>query len=118
MATAAAKHAEIELRYNAQRRERDPVSIAALRIAELRRLFVARYGHVLPDDDAGRDDALIMGHHLAERSDAERRIHAWLSLWAPWMTPNEAAAMTGKVLARPLRWGADKLAKGAMDDAE
>src|ERR1700683_121762 len=57
MATAAAKNAETELRYNTRRREREPVNIAALRVAELRRLFRARYGHVLPDDDAGRDAA-------------------------------------------------------------
>jgi hypothetical protein len=110
METAAAHHAAIARRYAAKKRERDPVSIAALRIGELRRLYTARYGHVLPDDDAGRDDALVMAHHLAKRSEAERLIPAWLSLWAPWMAPEEVAAMTAGVLAKPLRWKADKLA--------
>jgi hypothetical protein len=81
-----------------------------LGIAELRRLFTARYGRVLPDDDAGRDDALIMAHHLANRPDAGRHISSWLTLWAPWMTSSEAAALTAKVLAKPLRWRADTLA--------
>lgn len=84
--------------------------MAGLRIAELRRILTARYGHVLPDDDAGRDDALVMAHHLAKRPDAERHIAAWLSLWAPWMSTDDVRTMTAKVLAKPLRWRADKLA--------
>jgi hypothetical protein len=82
-----------------------------LRIAELRRLFHARYGHVLPHDDAGLDDALIMAHHLAKRPNAERNIPLWLRLWAPWMGEREIAATTTKVLAKPRRWRADTLAK-------
>jgi hypothetical protein len=117
MRSTAALHAEIERRYKAKEAEREPVSIAALRIAELRRLYIARYGHVLPDDDAGRDDALIMAHR--KRPDAERRIPAWLSLWAPWMTAGEVATMTIRVLNKPLRWRADKLAMRLhLTDAE
>jgi hypothetical protein len=111
MRSTAALHAEIARRYKAKKAEREPVSIAALRIAELGRLYIARYGHVLPDDDAGRDDALIMAHHLAKRPDAERRIPAWLSLWAPWMTAAEVATMVTRALTKPLRWRADTLAK-------
>jgi hypothetical protein len=109
MSSAAARHAEIARRYE-RKTEREPVSMAALRIAELRRLFTARYGLVLPDDDAGRDDALIMANHLARRPEPERRIPAWLSLWAPWMAADEIAAITARVIAKPLRWRADRLA--------
>jgi hypothetical protein len=108
MSSVGARHAEIARRYVSP--ERRPVSIAMLRIAELRRLYRARYGHELPDDDAGRDDAEIMAHHLANRPDAERNITVWLGLWAPWMTGTEVANMTAKVIAKPLRWRADKLA--------
>jgi hypothetical protein len=111
MDAISAARAEIERRYKRDRAEGEPVSIAALRIAELRRLYRARYGTVLPDDDGGRDDAAIMCHHLAKRPEAERRIAAWLGLWCPWMPPDEVAALIQKVLARPLRWRADKLAK-------
>jgi hypothetical protein len=112
MHSASVKRADIKLRYEAAARERkrEPVSIAALRLAELRRLFLGRYGTVLPDDDAGRDDALIMANHLAKRPEAERRIPAWLSLWAPWMVAGEIAAITAKVIAKPVRWRADTLA--------
>jgi hypothetical protein len=109
MSAAAARHAEIERRYNAEKRERTPVSLAILRQHELQRLFGSRYGHVLPDDDAGRDDALIMAHHLAGSRDAERRISRWLGLWAPWMGPIEVTSLVAKVVAKPLRWTADKL---------
>jgi hypothetical protein len=100
-------------RRHAERRdgERTPVTVTTLRIAELRRLFRARYGHVLPDDDAGRDDALIMANHLARGPDAERRIGLWIGLWAPWMPGAEAGALVSKVIARPIRWRADKLAQ-------
>ena len=43
-------------------------NIIAIRCAELERLFIARYGRQLPDDDAGRDEAMLMAHHLAHRS--------------------------------------------------
>src|SRR5580704_12578497 len=89
--SASVKRADIKLRYEAAARERkrERVCIATLRIAELRRLLQSRYGTVLPDDAAGRDDALIMANHLAKRPEAERRIPAWLSLWAPWMAAEE-----------------------------
>jgi hypothetical protein len=107
VSTASARHAEIDRRY--RRGERTPVSIPTLRVAELRRLFRARYGHVLPDDDAGRDDALVTVHHLAHGQDTELRIGNWLELWAPWMPGSEAAGMLAKAVAKPLRWRADKL---------
>jgi len=86
------RHAEIERRYKSHRGERGRVGIGVVRIGELRRLFTALYGHVLPDDDAGRDDAFLMVCHLAKRPEADRRIPAWLSLWCPWMTEAEANA--------------------------
>jgi hypothetical protein len=98
MSGAGARHAEIARRYETKSL-RKPVSIAALRIAELRRLFLSRYGTVLPDDDAGRDDALIMAHHLAKRPNPERNIGLLLGLWAPWMSKAEAEVLIERVLA-------------------
>jgi hypothetical protein len=115
----AAKRAEIAARYKAKRRDR-PVSMAALRIADLRRLFQARYGNELPDDDAGRDDVLLMAHHLARRiGDPARRIAAWLASAAPWISKTERADLIAAVLGKPLRWRADKLAQRlSLTDAE
>jgi hypothetical protein len=62
----AAKHAEIACRYRNHTKNNgaQPFSVTALRIAELRQLFRFRYGRVLPDNQAGREAARIMAHHL------------------------------------------------------
>jgi hypothetical protein len=106
----ARKRADIKRRYKARAdKGATVVTITTLRIAELRRLLQSRYGHILSDDDAGRDDALIMAHHLAHGPDAGHRIGLWLGLWAPWMTSSEAGKLITKVIAKPLRWRAHKL---------
>jgi hypothetical protein len=111
MTTASARRAEIDRRYKAKQADKPPVSLAALRIAELRRLFTARYGRTLPDDDAGRDDIVVMAHHLARRQgDARRNIRNWIELHAPWMAADEIASTTAYVTTNPIRWRADKLA--------
>lgn len=85
--------------------------MAAIRVAELNRLFDARYGAALPDDDAGREDAALMCHHIARcGKDPSQRIASWLSQRAPWMPPAARADLTNTVLANPLRWKADTLA--------
>jgi hypothetical protein len=106
----ASRHAEIARRYD-RKRDIERVSIAALRVADLQRLFFARYGRLLPDDDAGRDDAFIMAQHLAKRPNSERRILAWLSLNCPWMNQADVQKLTAKAINKPIRWRADKLAK-------
>ena len=109
--TADARQADIARRYDAKKRDRPPVSIAALRISDLRRLFASRYGRILPDDDSGRDDAQIMAHHIARRAGDHRKlITAWLSLWAPWMPAAEVTSVITTVTTNPIRWRADKLA--------
>jgi hypothetical protein len=65
-ATVRAKRREIACRYKNSKKEfSEPFSMAKQRVAELRRLFVARYGNQLPDDDAGRGDAKLMIDHIA-----------------------------------------------------
>ena len=111
MSTADQRHAEIARRYKAKEANKPPISMVALRIAELRRLFYARYGRTLPDDDAGRDDLVVMVHHLARRDADPRRIHNWIELHAPWMSAEEANEKVRFVIARPIKWRADKLAQ-------
>jgi hypothetical protein len=89
---------------------RRPVSLAALRIAELTRVFAARYGEVLPDDDAGADDARVMVHHLAQlATNQRRRISEWLKHRAPWMPQQAARELMEAALSKPIRWRADTL---------
>lgn len=106
-ANLRARHREIARRY---KRARPAFSMAALRCAEINRLLASRYGQVLPDDDAGRDDALIMAHHLARLSgDPRVRIGKWLDAHAPWAVGSIRATLLAEIDAKPLRWRADKL---------
>ena len=104
-----AQHREIARRY--KRAKRRKVSLAALRIRDLNRLFRARYGETLPDDDSGRDDARIMAHHLASLSgDPRRHVLEWFKLRAPWLSLADADKLLIEAIAKPRRWRADRLA--------
>lgn len=107
---AEAQHKEIARRYKRKKRERP--ALVGLRVRDLNRLFTARYGHHLPDDDAGRDDVAIVAHHLAQYADGHpgKRITSWVRLRAPWMPIAELDALILEAVAKPKRWRADKLA--------
>lgn len=103
-----AKHHEIAVRYGQRKK---PISMAALRVGDINRFFVDKYCHLLPEDDAGRDDARVMCHHLVLMSGDQRsRMTSWLTIWAPWMSAGEMANLISNVVAKPIRWRADKLA--------
>lgn len=85
--------------------------ITLIRIRELERVFSARYGAELPDDDAGRDDLKIAAHHIVHLGpDAERHIIAWAALWCPWLSRPEATALAVRTIANPIKFTADVLA--------
>jgi hypothetical protein len=92
-------------------RKRPPRSIIPrLRRKELQRLFLFRWGPILPDDDAGRDDATVMAHTLAQLpGDASHHIERFLEVSAPWMTREDVDAVLATVLVKPLRFRADTL---------
>lgn len=90
-----------------RRKRRNGTAFAAIRIAELNRLFSDRYrGPILPDDDAGFSDAEVMLHHLAHRNcaNAERLIGNWIEARAPWLRGNPIIA---EIIAAPRRFKAD-----------
>lgn len=93
-----------------KRRRRSPMQLVTLRLNDLAKLFRGRYGHVLPDDDAGRDDLLVAVNHLACLPHPQKPIDNWLEIWAPWLTVKERKAIVGDALASPQRWKADALA--------
>lgn len=85
--------------------------LTLVRLRELERLFSARYGAELPDDDAGRDDFKIVAHHIVHLGpDAERHIIAWAALWCPWLSNAEATATAIRSIANPIKFTADVLA--------
>jgi hypothetical protein len=95
----------------AQRRGKSRVSIAALRVAELNRLFHHRYGNTLPDDDDGRDNLQIIAHHMSRHPDGARRIREYANAVAPWLPDDEFDQMLANVAERPIRWRAATLGK-------
>jgi hypothetical protein len=93
-------------------RGRPPFSMAALRCAELSKLFRHRWGEFrIPNADEGRLAVKIMLHHLAKRHADPMRIRKWMAAYAPWMPQDESNELIRYVLAKPLRWRADRLAK-------
>lgn len=93
-----------------KRRRRSPLQLVGLRLHDLAKIFRARYGNQLPDDDAGRDDLMVAVHHLASLAHPRGHIAKWLDLWAPWLTLAEHKAIIGEALASPQKWKADALA--------
>lgn len=87
-----------------------PCQLAALRLNDLARLFRARYGVTLPDDDAGRDDMMVAVNHLASLAQPIKRIDDWLMLWCPWITLKERDEIAAQAMIRPQLWTADQLA--------
>lgn len=98
-------------RQKPRRRSRaSPCQIAALRLHDLARLFRARYGVTLPDDDAGRDDMMVAVNHCASLAHPLGRIDKWLGLWCPWMTLKERDAIATQAIIHKQHWTADQLA--------
>jgi hypothetical protein len=78
------------------------------------RWFADRYaaiGEILPDDDAGRDDLVLMLHHLAGVRNDVARMRRLAAAWAPWLPSQELGEIIAAVLAKPLRFKADTLAR-------
>jgi hypothetical protein len=104
-----------------RKRSGKPVPFASIRCKELDRIFFDQYGRVdLPDDDAGRDDVLVMLHHIARKDckDVQFSMGDWLDHRAPWLAGAERTSMIADVLARPIKWKAEKLAHRLGLDAE
>lgn len=97
-------------RQKGKRKRSTPMQIVALRIADLSILFRSRYGVVLPDDDAGRDDIRLAVDHLAALSHPARAITRWLETWAPWLTLAEHRQIIADGIANQRHWRADALA--------
>lgn len=97
-------------RQKGKRKRSTPMQIVALRIADLSTLFRSRYGAVLPDDDAGRDDIKLAVDHLAALAHPARAITRWLESWAPWMTLGEQRQVIADGIGKQRNWKADALA--------
>jgi hypothetical protein len=77
--------------------------IRRLRVGNLRKLFRARYGPVLPDDDAGREDLRELLLPISVGPHAGIKMPNAIEIWAPWMQPEEAGRLIDQINLTPAR---------------
>jgi hypothetical protein len=75
-----------------------PEMLRRIRLGDIKRLLLHRYGPTLPDDDVGRDDLFELLLCTSLRPDSAIRImRNVIEVYAPWMTEQEAEAMIQQV---------------------
>src|SRR5262245_5719940 len=74
--------------------------IRRLRLGELKRVLLRRYGHELPDDDAGRADLELLLDVVSFARERRRRMKNIIETWAPWMDTAEAYELVENVLRK------------------
>lgn len=109
-AVIVARLREVAQRYARKRQARQPLTLAAVRVAELTRLYDLRWHGTLPDDDVGETAMRIMVNHIGHLRDAPRRISRWLDHWAPWLSLASHERVISDASEKPLRYRADKIA--------
>lgn len=100
---------DIARRY--KRKKGSTFNIDGQRISELGRYFRHRYGMQLPDDDAGRDDVVLMVDHILKHTSNPHRARVWIKNYAPWMTDAAANTIISEAANRPRRYRAETLAR-------
>jgi hypothetical protein len=105
--------AEIQRRYSEkQERTLRLNRIAAKRIKDIERYLAGRYGRVVPDDDAGREDLVILLNHLAQNPvDPQAKMRAAVHSWAPSMDHDEMLALVEMIAKKPRRYRAKTLGR-------
>ena len=88
--------------------------IGRLRIGDLNKLFGHRYGggrheYVFPDDDAGREDLIILLQHYSRTNPL--KVLQIVKLRAPWMGEDEIARVLDRIVAYPRQWKAETLGR-------
>lgn len=89
-------------------------AVHRVRLGHVRRLLRDRYGHTLPDDDAGYEDLRILLHVKANACKPENRVRMLLKeieVSAPWMSSVKARQVADEIAAKPLKVTSDWLGK-------
>ncbi len=109
-----ARLAEIERRYNQKKPERTLRlnMVAVARVGAIERYLECRYGRQVPDDDAGREDLVILLNHIAQNPiDPQGKMRRSIHSWAPWMAPDERQELVERIAAKPRRYKAKTLGR-------
>jgi len=76
-------------------------AIRRLRLGDIKKLLRSRYGHTLPDDDAGLADLELMLDCVSFVPNARFRMKNIIEIWAPWMDTAASYALVEAVLRKP-----------------
>jgi hypothetical protein len=86
--------------------------VAKLRITDIDWYLHHRYGAGLPNDDAGREDLVLLLNHIAQnRENPYNKMIRAARLWALWMPRAEAEALVAQILEKPRRYQAKTLGR-------
>jgi hypothetical protein len=112
--------AQVEKRRRALRKERKlqryregenrPPNRSILMFCDADRLLHSRYGAVLPDDDAGREDVFVIVNMLIVLSDGLLRARDWVRRRAPWYS-DELERIADALIRNPYRFKAATLGR-------
>jgi hypothetical protein len=73
-----------------------------LRLGDLRKLFRDRYGPILPDDDAGREDLHELLLPISVDPSADIKMPNAIEVWAPWMQQEEVDRLIDQIKRTPV----------------
>jgi hypothetical protein len=73
-----------------------------LRLRDLRRLLRDRYGHRLPDDDAGREDLRDLLLPISVGLEPDLKMEYACEIWAEWMAADERYELIADIGRTPL----------------
>jgi hypothetical protein len=76
-------------------------SLRRRRLGDLKRVLRHRYGHELPDDDAGRADLELLLDVVSFAPNARNRMKCIIETWAPWMYTAESYELVESILRKP-----------------
>jgi hypothetical protein len=73
-----------------------------LRLGDVQKVLRQRYGHTLPDDDAGREDLRELLLPISLGQEAGRKMENAVQVWAPWMNAAEAGQLMDEINRSPV----------------
>jgi hypothetical protein len=76
-------------------------TLRRIRLGDLQRLLRLRYGHELPDDDAGREDLYELLLPISLGDGHSRKMAKAIELLAPWMTADERLQLIDNINRTP-----------------
>ena len=76
--------------------------IRRLRLRDMRNYLRCRYGNVLPNDDAGREDLRELLLPISVGPNPAIKMPKAIELWAPWMSPAEAGELIDAINLMPI----------------